>query len=106
MWDYYNTGGSDLEVTAVTFSDGPFSLSTESTLPVITTSGGIGSFDVVFSPPADIDASISAGGEKTTSKDPIPPDVVITGSVDSVDSEKGPSLNVTAVTSRSDPPVL
>ena len=35
-WDYFNTGGSDLEVTAVTFSDGPFALSSESTLPVVT----------------------------------------------------------------------
>ena len=60
VWDYYNTGGSDLEVTAVTFTEGPFSLSTESTLPVVTASGGIGSFDVVFSPPADVDAEYSA----------------------------------------------
>ena len=27
LWDYYNTGGSDLEITAVTFSDATFSLS-------------------------------------------------------------------------------
>ena len=60
MWDYYNTGGSDLEVTAVTFTDGPFSLATDVTLPVITTSGGIGSFGVVFSPPVDVDAEYSA----------------------------------------------
>jgi len=56
LWDYYNTGGSDLQVTGVTFTDGPFSLSTESTLPVVTTSGGIGSFDIVFSPPAGVDS--------------------------------------------------
>ena len=55
-WDYFNTGGSDLEVTAVTFSDGPFALSSESVLPVVTTSGGIGSFDVTFSPPVGVDS--------------------------------------------------
>jgi len=59
LWDYYNTGGSDLEITAVTFSDAIFSLSSTSTLPVVTTSGGIGSFDVVFSPPAGVDSDYS-----------------------------------------------
>ena len=59
LWDYYNIGGSDLEITAVTFSDATFSLSSTSTLPIVTTSGGIGSFDVVFSPPAGVDSDYS-----------------------------------------------
>jgi hypothetical protein len=59
LWDYYNTGGTDLEITAVTFSDGIFSLSSASTLPVVTTAGGIGSFGVVFSPPTGVDSDYS-----------------------------------------------
>ena len=50
--------------------------------------------------------STPAGGENVTSKDPIPPEVVTTGKTDSEDNAKGPSEKVTAVTSRSDPPVL
>ena len=52
LFDYFNNGGSDLEVTAVSF-DGPFSLSSAVTLPIVTTPGSIGSFDVVFSPTED-----------------------------------------------------
>ena len=52
LFDYFNNGGSDLEVTSVTFQ-GPFSLSSEVTLPVVTTASGIGSFEVVFTPLAD-----------------------------------------------------
>ena len=52
LFDYFNNGGSDLEVTAVSFV-GPFSLSSDVTLPVVTTPGSIGSFKVVFSPVAD-----------------------------------------------------
>ena len=52
LFDYFNIGGSDLEVTAVTF-EGPFSLSSNVSLPIVTTSGGIGSFNVVFSPIED-----------------------------------------------------
>ena len=52
LFDYFNNGGSDLEVTAVTF-EGPFSLSSDVTLPVVTNSGGIGSFEIVFAPVAD-----------------------------------------------------
>ena len=58
IWDYFNTGGSDLEVSAVSFSDGPFS--TQTTFPVTTAPGGIGSFDVLFSPPASVDANYEA----------------------------------------------
>ena len=58
IWDYFNTGGSDLEVSAVSFSDGPFS--TQSTFPITTTPGGIGSFDILFSPPASVDATYEA----------------------------------------------
>ena len=49
VFDYFNSGGSDLEVTAVTFV-GPFSLSSDVTLPIVTASGSIGSFKVVFHP--------------------------------------------------------
>lgn len=52
LFDYFNNGGSDLEVTAVTF-EGPFSLSSDLTLPIVTASGGIGSFEIVFTPVAD-----------------------------------------------------
>jgi len=52
LFDYFNSGGSDLEVTAVTF-EGPFSLSSQSTLPIVTAAGGIGAFDVVFTPTTD-----------------------------------------------------
>ena len=51
-FDYINNGGADLEVSAVTF-EGPFSLSSNVSLPVVTTPGSIGSFDVVFSPIED-----------------------------------------------------
>ena len=55
LFDYYNIGGSDLEVTAISFEEqtGAFTLSSTSTLPVTTEPGGIGSFNVVFSPTAD-----------------------------------------------------
>ena len=52
LFDYFNNGGSDLEVTAVTF-EGPFSLSSNVTLPIVTSAGGIGSFEIVFAPVAD-----------------------------------------------------
>lgn len=52
LFDYFNNGGSDLEVTAVNF-EGPFSLSSDVTLPIVTSSGGIGSFNIVFTPVAD-----------------------------------------------------
>jgi len=52
LFDYFNSGGSDLEVTAVTF-EGPFSLSSQSTLPIVTAPSAIGSFNVVFTPLAD-----------------------------------------------------
>ncbi len=58
-WDYINGGGSNLEVTAVEFSSGPFSLSADVTLPIVTTSGAVGSFDIVFSPPTDVDSIYS-----------------------------------------------
>ena len=58
IWDYFNTGGSDLEVSAVSFSDGVFS--SQTTFPVTTTPGGIGSFDILFSPPAGVDATYEA----------------------------------------------
>jgi hypothetical protein len=51
-FDYVNNGGAELQVTALTF-DGPFSLSSQTTLPVVTGVGGFGSFDVVFTPVAD-----------------------------------------------------
>ena len=56
-WDYINGGALDLEVTAVEFSNASFLLSSDVSLPVVTVPGAIGAFDVVFSPPADIDAS-------------------------------------------------
>ena len=59
-WDYINGGGSNLEVTAVEFSNGPFSLSADVTLPVVTASGAVGSFDIVFSPPTDVDSIYSS----------------------------------------------
>ena len=51
-FDYINNGGADLEVSAVTFV-GPFSLSSQSTLPITTVPGTIGAFDVVFTPLVD-----------------------------------------------------
>jgi len=56
-WDYVNGGAADLEVTAVEFSNAAFSLSSDVSLPVVTVPSAIGGFDVVFSPPADVDAS-------------------------------------------------
>ena len=53
-WDYINGGGQS-EVTAVEFSNGPLSLSADVTLLVVTASGAVGSFDIVFSPPTDVD---------------------------------------------------
>lgn len=58
-WDYVNGGGADLEVTAVDFSNTSFSLPSDISLPVVTVPGAVGGFDVVFSPPADVDASYS-----------------------------------------------
>ena len=52
VFDYFNSGGSDLEVSSVTF-EGPFSLDSDVTLPIVTASGSIGSFGVVFSPTED-----------------------------------------------------
>ena len=51
-FDYLNSGGASLEVTALTF-EGPFSLSSDNTLPIVTGVGGLGGFNVVFSPLAD-----------------------------------------------------
>ena len=51
-FDYINNGGADLEVSAVTFV-GPFSLSSQSTMPITTVPGTIGAFDVVFTPVVD-----------------------------------------------------
>ena len=51
-FDYINNGGLDLEVTSVVF-DGPFSLSTGSSMPVVTGQGAVGGFDIVFTPLAD-----------------------------------------------------
>ena len=58
-WDYINGGASNLEVTAVEFSDAPFSLSADVTLPIVTTSGSVGAFDIVFSPPTGVDSIYS-----------------------------------------------
>ena len=58
-WDYVNGGGADLEVTAVDFSNTSFSLPSDISLPLVTVPGAVGGFDVVFSPPADVDANYS-----------------------------------------------
>ena len=51
VFDYFNIGGVDLEITDVSFGNsGVFSLSSSTTLPVTTVPGGLGSFEVVFTP--------------------------------------------------------
>ena len=52
LFEYFNIGGSDLEVTAIAL-EGPFSLNSSVTFPITTTPGSISGFEVIFSPLAD-----------------------------------------------------
>jgi len=52
LFEYFNIGGSDLEVTAIAL-EGPFSLNSSVTFPITTAPGSISGFEVIFSPLAD-----------------------------------------------------
>lgn len=57
LFDFYNTGGADLEITEVSFNPaGVFSVGSTTTFPLVTAAGDSNGFYVVFSPTADEDS--------------------------------------------------
>ena len=57
LFDFYNIGGADLEITEVSFNPaGVFSVGSTTTFPLVTAPTDSNGFYVVFNPTADVDS--------------------------------------------------